>query len=402
MTDRTVGSEVARSPGTRRLLKWALISVVALAVLGIGARAILPLIIRKSVIRIVAAIGKPRFSAVLQRAAIASAVRGYALAPDATITPAAAGRAYHHLVWWRNPSGTDFLVPGPDSATSEWYQAEGVDSLGSLPPATWCSDLVSRAAHGLSPAEVVTLRRLTVEQPRDTLFRTFARAPGADILGNRWTYKTPGDDPLFFYKLPIPHSSPFRGAVRIWCGRAALQLHAGHPSEAERILKEALEGSILLMDEAPTTPEMVMGIFLTKTVALALTALYDVTDRGAEAASLRRAMESAVPAPLPGRLGDKDVTMWDIMDALPLLFTRSDLPQAMKWEWLYGAIAIKTEQYCLGDDDLGPKYDAWLASIRRGAVRRPSDGQFFDWITQKPTLRGTDCMGPAPVSRDSE
>ncbi|HEU6453722.1 MAG TPA: hypothetical protein VFT57_20060 [Gemmatimonadaceae bacterium] len=382
------------------MLKWILLSLATLTVIGVSAIAAAPVIIRKATVHAFAATPWPSIGrGLMLKLAVANAVRPYVLPPDTTITPEAAGRAYHYLVQWPDSRRGPALQPAPDSAANAWYHAEGTDSLGPLPPAQWCGDVMRRAARGLTTEEVRLLSAAT-NQPRDTLFRTFARAPHADILGTRWTFEGRSDEALFFLKLPVPNVSPFVSAVRVWCGRAALQLHDGKITEAEQTLREALSASLLLTDEAPTVVELLAGAVLAKSVALDLATFYDATGHTSDAAAIRAAIARAKPAPLPGALGGPDPRFRDVVDALPAAASRPDVAQALKWEWFAVAQSVKVRQYCVGDDELGSDYAAWRNSLRPALVRRPSDGRYFDWITTKPTRDDTACDGSATGDRD--
>ncbi len=324
---------------------------------------------------------------------MANATRRYALPPDPSITPEAAGRAYHTLILWSDPGRGAALQPAPDSGANEWYLAEGTDSLGPLPPKEWCGELMRQAGHGLSAAQVAALRKVTA-RPRNAVFHTFARAPKADILGTRWTFQGQNDHAVFYLLLPIPRVMPFRSAVRVWCGRAALELHDGGAPRADSTLREALAGSLLLMDEAPTEVELLLGAVMARSVALDLATLYEMTGRASEAESIRAAIDRAKPVQLPGKLSQRDLDGWDVVDALPAVAGRRDVPQALKWAWLQTAQAVKVQQYCVGDDELGADYAGWRRALRTALVRRESDGRFFDWITEKPARRGAECYGP--------
>jgi hypothetical protein len=371
-------------------------SLAILALLVVATVVAVPILVRKAVIDALADISGPPVRGVLPKLAAASAVRRYALPPDRSISPEAAGKAYHALVVWSDSGRPAALRPAPDSAANEWHRAEGTDSLGALPPKEWCGGLMARAAGGLSADQAATLREVTA-RPRNTTFRTFARAPQADILGTRWTFQGETDRSLFYMLLPIPRVSSFQSAVRVWCGRAALELHDGTPARADTTLREALSASLLLMDEGPTVVELLVGAAMAKSVALDLATLYELTGRANEGARIREAIARARPIQLPGRLGEKKLDGWDVIEALPAAAARRDIPPALKWEWIHYAQAVKLQQYCLYDDELGADYAVWRDGLRAGLTRRPSDAMYFDWITRKPARRGSECYEPAEV-----
>jgi hypothetical protein len=153
------------------------------------------------------------------------------------------------------------------------------------------------------------------------------------------------------------------------------------------------------MDEAPTVVELLVGAVMAKSVALNLATLYEITGRTNEARSIREAIDGARPVPLPGNLGKKGLDGWDVLDALPSVAGLGDIPQALKWEWVQTAQAVKLQQYRVGDDELGADYAAWRHGVRNALVRRRSDGLFFDWISQKPARRGAECYGPSIAAK---
>jgi len=113
-----------------------------------------------------------------------------------------------------------------------------------------------------------------------------------------------------------------------------------------------------------------------------LAGLYRLTGREEEAASIIASIEEAGRQRLATASLPPEPTDAEVIEAIPAIFARDDLPAAVKWTYLSLAHAVEMKEVCSGQtthDEVRAR--PWRARVREAVAHRPSHAAMFDWIT---------------------
>jgi hypothetical protein len=315
----------------------------------------------------------PRFDAVNFRAAAADALEEYRPAPDATITPEAAGAALHRLLRTGEDRGGDELVtvdgrPGwldglarPDTARSE---------------SAWAMDLVERAgANKLTQDERRDLVKLA-NHPGHADFALVARASAADIVGTR--YRLPFAEDATWWSVTIPRYSQLTTGANAHIALAAWHLHQGQTEQAEMLLREVIGVGLALARDGPTTIDNLIGLIVAERGGRALEALLRATGREAEADRFELVRTTLANV---RRRSAPDASAFPRMAEIAL--DEGQL-RGVRWESFVQTTAlggcINLHGAVFGTDG---DYEEWLRRAERSLVRYPGEAALFE-VAKRP------------------
>ncbi|MDA0313508.1 MAG: hypothetical protein O2992_15540, partial [Gemmatimonadetes bacterium] len=191
----------------------------------------LTLAVTTSTSPILTQIAVPTFLSVQEMAGGTEVLRHHTAEADPTITPAAAGEALHNIAFvgggnpepWENPPAQAYPTgwfPDPD-----FFPDPFSESIA--------SDLMMRPLADFSPEEQAAMRQ-AAEHPAHEEFHALARAELVDVVSGRW--RLPFPDTLTFADLPWPRFQAYRTAGLAQVAKAAVEVSAGEPEEAEHTL----------------------------------------------------------------------------------------------------------------------------------------------------------------------
>jgi serine/threonine-protein kinase len=324
-----------------------------------------------------------------RRVELTAAARRYRLPTDPAITPLAAGRAMVSVTGAPPRTGLRPLL-GLPSGGPDWFPGEGMHlfdfgrGVGIGASLLYQTDtLIARAVHGFTPAQSAYLMRVAANPGFDAL-RILAHAPGLDGLGA--TYALPFPDSATWSDLRwVPFVST-RDAGRASVARAALLLSQGRREEAETAIRETISFGLLLMDEAMTPFDLVVGNVVAGTGRNALLAFYEVTGRTQEAHALRAARDTAVSRYLAAQGSGQEQANPYVLDvpALRRLLIGevqdSSLTRALRWSMLHNLMYVQCSN--AREVMVGPDADlrAAAAVAKQALVRYPSDSAMFTLV----------------------
>lgn len=320
----------------------------------------------------------PRFDAA--RIAGVEAARPYRLPSDPTISAEAAGEALHAIVM-RSHTDRDPLFRAPVRSYDRGRPRPAAPAL--FPTPVPGPDWVRVAAAGLTPDQATYLRDLAAD-PASAEISILARAAAIDVAGTR--YVTPFPSTMTEWMLPLARTSAARTAIQAHFARALLALHAGRAAEAEIMLREILSAGVLLADEAPFTPDALLGVHTAALGLASLGAFYDVTGRSAEAAHVARlsdAVRRAAAINGGGRHRADDSTLFTTTMSARVL--DPDVPRALRWEFASAHIVV-SECGSLRHRLFGESaaYREWKEKARAALVRSPGEEALFDLMLETP------------------
>lgn len=300
--------------------------------------------------------------------------RRVASPPDTTVDPGEAGRALHRLTYSSSERMYVQLQPPPPGYRGRPFLPEGEAESGvGIPLGEWPEKILSKGLDGdLDEDQVLWLRGMAAH-PLHRDFDTFALAPSADIVGER--YRLPfGEE---WDQLALSDIEPVRRAFLGQWGRAALIAHAGDLDGAAAIFRTVIAGAIQLADNAPFEVEVLEAL---EHLEAALHALRELDRRrDLETPWLEDYLAVRTDHWLRGMrpvLFSDDASA--IYVAMPALAGDPGIPWAFR---RVGYRQVVLTDVCLGlhqDTDVREAHRRWLAGVEAGLVRRPSDGAVLD------------------------
>jgi serine/threonine-protein kinase len=375
-----------RGASSRPLFVWAPVAALAAFCLIAGVLAVsLPVV--SAVLRASWASAVPKYDTVVERASLAELMRPYRLPPDPGITADEGGQALHTVsdvgegqsyAWMEKPPERRYERPW----ISEEDVASAEEAFGRV---AWAdpAKFIPLVAQGLTPEQRAVLESVT-SHPANAEYSIVSRAPEADILAARFNLPFPDD--LHPAALRLPRFRPQREAAYVHVAAAALAIADGRADEAELAAREIISYGLLLIDEASSLIESLIGTVIVGIGRETLSQVYLATGRVDEAMSLSTAVDSvlaahdieAMAAPLyePVRLTDLGTGRRFFYSVM----SDSTATRGFRYE------AYLSLQYSncatLGGMLFGPPEILALAmeEVRADLVERPSDEALFDLL----------------------
>jgi hypothetical protein len=339
------------------------------------------------------------------RVAATQALRKYALAPDATITPTLAGASFNALHRPRVKAvGFENISPAPRPAPA-WRTIlpapdvfPAVQQKGFSGPVV-SNDVLEATARGLSIGEMGYLRAIAT----DPVWRDFdlvARAAAIDIIGT--AFRTPFGGNARPEQRPLTpmRDSKELATAAVW--RAAYHLAMGQRDSAEAVLRAVISFGFTFIDNGSAPMEELIGTVIVGIGRDALQRFYAIEhDPRANAPELQAQRPplragDAFPPPPTGEQS-RAALLQRIDDAAE--------PLAGRLEGLRAAsgLACTNERELL----LGSRSDVTdlLKRARRTVARFPSERALIDLNARQPwrpaDYRWTDPAGSLAVSMAS-
>jgi hypothetical protein len=346
------------------------------------------------VVHVMATMATPNWSKILPKAAVANIARDYPPAFDSA-TPEDAGRALHHLVFWRPdpPSMAAVLLPF-DRAREARVRVIPDSNPIHIAPGAWCREIIPLAAKGFSADQRRFLEQ-TVDDPDLAAFLVIGDSREMDVIGTRYSF-APRSELVFMRILPLAYYSPVKHASQLACASAALRLARGDAVGAEKLLRATANAGVLLIDNGSNALDIAVGAVLARQSLLGLAALYEATGRGAAAGKLTHDLENMAAKSFPTELTSWDQNTIVLRERLPSITASADVPAGLKWEYLVAVETLNRTAFCVGRFAFDSTYDAWRAAVRRNVVKRASDSLYFEWITAAPASKDQ-CSSDEPA-----
>jgi hypothetical protein len=247
-------------------------------------------------------------SAMRSKLAIAERARRFALAPDSSITPLAAGEAFVVLASGSSEATARVrlqLRPVP-RRLPPLPELRG-DPL--FPPGrAWLGpdemQIIELATHGFSPAQRRWLEALAAH-PAWREFATVARAPSMDRVGAQFVLPFPDSlGSREFFDAMVPAFAGTKMMAYANAARAALYLERGRRDQAEAVLRETVSFGFQLVDHGATMIDVLIGVVFVGIGRYQLMQFYTLTGRS-EGAMLQALRDSTVSVPEAFGLGDE-------------------------------------------------------------------------------------------------
>jgi serine/threonine-protein kinase len=343
---------------------------------------------------------------VAMRTSVAETARPLVLPQDSSISAADAGRAFFLLQ----------LPPGKRATPEGGFVTPPTIGIASVLPPTYPATLFARpmrgadgkpidvrkgpvtggpgpdgilayAKGGLSPAERTWLEQLDAS-PRWALWRQFARAPRADILGARLVL--PFADTLLARNLPIAKLGNIKVMAYESVARAALYRSRGETARADTVLRETISAGFRLADDGTTLLEMLYGDVI---VGIAHNALHEasVLDGRPDGKEwqARMSVVSATTSQMNDSLAPATSAELDAQALRRRLIAAVVSPHLMPGARTSSYFALAMSP-CTNVRELvaGPSPDARDALLRARTTlaRFPSESAFLDLLDRQPAV----------------
>lgn len=374
LRDLRGSDELEDPPRYARTFKYLAIGVGAL-----GAVAVLPpfaLAPTSTVGPIMATVAIPRFAQTQERAAGAEAFRPYRVPATGETTPAQAGQLLQTLMFvGRSGMPVQGEVAPLQRYFTPWFPASPTAPGGptEIDPRTWGTDLLPSAARLSS--EVLAYLDSVADHKAHNDFSRLAASPQLDVLVGRWSLPF---NEVGMATLPVPRFSHLRLGAQAHIGKAIYQLAQGDAAAAELTIREVISLGFLMVDDAPTVIDNLLGFGLISLGGDALEAFYETRDRRTELIALRQARDAAARASRV--LSQEDSrNLESALSQLPAIAARPQSLRGLRWEFF---TLTNTLSPCINLNRIvfGPdaEYERWVETVRVSLVRWPSEAELFD------------------------
>ena len=290
-------SGIARgAPAAPRFMRWS--TPLLLSALVIGAVLLVPVMVVSAAGPLVWRVMLPKLANTKSKMEIAEVARRFALPRDPSVTPLAAGQAFHSLLMAVGDRTRDRFpehepsvkLPPIDFNTPIPAGLFPTASNVQLPAIPSSQDIIDAARRGFSAAEMAYLERIA-RLPHWAQWDVMARARTLDYMGARYRLPFPPD--VAAWEFPIPKFGGTKGIAYLNSSRAAYWLARGRPDSAEHALRQGVSVGLLWATEGNTLIEQLIGIVLTSIARDGLIDLFAATGdpRGA---ALQRSVDSVV------------------------------------------------------------------------------------------------------------
>ena len=304
---------------------------------------------------------------------------------DPAVSPIAAGRAFYSLTEagrTLTPGADD--LPVPRVLPPPWDPKDDENPFGADVTAVF-ETLLTRAGAGLTGSQRQYLERIA-GFPGLSEAAVVARAPFVDYLGARLR----PDNRVMSQLYPIPSLQSLRSLTRVYLAKAALELAGGRPDEAVATMQELISLSLVVIDDAHTLIQALIGRSMLDSGLKGLEQLYAATGNEERAQAIRLRREGAttvtdLPDPsAPTPIVNLARTREGMFDRA----TSTRRLRAARWE----ALSMISYFPCANAQELifGPTdaYEAAFERARATLVRFPSEQRFLDNIRLTVELSG--------------
>jgi serine/threonine-protein kinase len=248
-----------------------------------------------------------RIASMRPKVAIQERARRFALPPDSSITPLAAGEAFAVL---------SSLFSGPPAHAGLKLRAlprhlsplPALQGDGLFPPGhAWAGpdemQIIELATHGFSPAQRRWLEGLAAH-PAWREFTTVARAPSIDRIGGQILLPFPDSvEPGDVFSAMMSAFAGTKAMAYANAARAALYLERGQRDRAEATLRETVSFGFQLEDHGATIMDALIGVVLVGIGRYQLMQFYTLTGRS-EGAMLQALRDSTASVPEAFGIGE--------------------------------------------------------------------------------------------------
>ncbi|MDA0329622.1 MAG: hypothetical protein O2958_11505 [Gemmatimonadetes bacterium] len=316
-----------------------------------------------------------------QRSAEAEPYRPYRLDPDLSISAAEAGELLHLLSFVGRTGDVDEPMLAPvRTYDAEWISASESDVRTDIPP-FWTDSVWSWVGRGLTREETRFLEQVAAH-PAHIDFSRLARAGALDAIGGR--YKLPFSADQIFWQLPIPKLTSVRTGATSHLSIAALHSAAGRHALAEQSTREVISVGFLLMDEAPTIIEHLVGASVVGFGGEALREVLRLGGDSARAEALEGAVLAAERASARMAAGrGKRPGAQAFLESLPSVIDDEDAIRGIRWEYVSIATGLTP---CLNLQNVvfGPadEFTSWLEGVENSLVRYDAEAALFGVATR--------------------
>lgn len=324
------------------------------------------------------------------RTANVQPVRSFALPKDPAITPTQAGAALNVLQYRPIEVPGYKLIEPTRRVVLPWHSIAPAPDLFAtarpdMYPGPASRSVLEEAAKGFSPREMEYLRMLaTAPVWRD--FDLVASAPAADIVGGQ--FRIPFGPEALLVMRPQPSYRTSKELAMAAVSRAAYYMASGQKQEAERTLRSIVSFGFVLIDNATSTMDELMGDVI---VGLGRDALYRYYllehDPRADLAALRPPVRAS-GAPAPGRRTQERMPADEARRRLLQRINDPAVPIGERFEGLQ-ALSLSS---CTNVPELmfGPRADVTDAFARAKAslARYPSEQALIGLAARQPSMAG--------------
>jgi hypothetical protein len=329
---------------------------------------------------IMASVAVPSFAQTQERAAQAEAFRPYRVPASDETTATRAGELLQTLMFvGRSDQPTGGEVTPVKRYPDPWFPGSPNEPEGptGIAPRSWGAELLPGAAQ-LSLDVLAYLETVASHQAHEEFSRLSA-SPLLDVAVGRWDLPFPG---LGMATLPIPRSDRLRLGAQAHVGKAIHQLALGDVVGAELAIREVISVGFLLVEDAPTMIDNLIGFGLITLGGEALEALYETTGRTTDLAALRQARDATRRAAQSLEQG-RTPNLESVLSQLPAIAAKPESLRGLRWEFF---TLTNTLSPCLNLNRIvfGPDedYERWVETVRSSLVRFPSEAELFDLALQ--------------------
>ena len=326
---------------------------------------------------IMASVAVPRFTQTQERAARAEAFRLYRVPTTDETTAAQAGQLLQTLMFVGRSDQPALGEVAPGERYSDpWFPGPLDEPAGptEIAPRLWGTDLLPDAAQ-LSPDVLVYLDSVASHGAHEE-FSRLASSPQLDVVFGRWSLPSSG---LGMATLPIPRSNRLRLGGQAHIGKAIHQLALGDAGAAELTIREVISVGFLLVEDAPTMIDNLLGFGLISLGGEALEALFETMGRTTDLVALRQARDATARAARLLEVSGSTSNLESVMSQLPAIAASPESLRGMRWEFF---TLTNTLSPCLNLNRVvfGPDadYERWVETVRSSLVRFPSEAELFD------------------------
>jgi len=295
--------------------------------------------------------------------------REVALPVDTSITASEAGEALHRLTYHMAERMYVQLRPPPEGYRGRaLLDPSEAEARTGVRVEEWPERLLDRSLSGDLDGEALAWLESVAMHPLHRDFETFAVAPEADIVGERYRLPFPDE----WDRLVLTDLDPVKTAFQAQWGRAALAIAQDRPELADSVMRTVVSGALQWIRNAPFEVDVLEGLVLLDRALSSLQTLH------ASEAPLQPWMEryrrmepGAWLRGARGALFSQDPGV--VHRAMPALAADPGIPYAFK-RFAYRQVLLG--DVCLGmrnEPDVRLDHDGWRASVEVNLVRRESD-----------------------------
>ena len=325
---------------------------------------------------IMASVAIPRLAQTQERASQAEAFRPYRLPATGQTTPAQAGQLLQSIMFvGRSDMPATGEVEPVQRYFKPWFPPSPAAPGGptGIDPRKWGTDLLPDAAH-VSSDVLAYLDSIASHRAHQDFSRLAASAE-LDVLVGRWSLPF---DAVGMATLPVPRFNHLREGAQAHIGKAVYQLALGDADAAELTIREVISVGFLMVDDAPTLIDNLLGFGLIGLGAAALEAFYETTDRQMELFALRQSRDATARASRVLARSNAP-NLENALSQLPAIAASRESLRGLRWEFF---TLTNTVSPCINLNRIvfgpGNEYERWVETVRASLVRWPSESHLFD------------------------